>query len=333
MNFSKTMRIFLTGSSGYLGRHLSERLISEGHEVVGLDRVKDHHEHLDDFVHGDLNKISDLENYLINIDCIFHLAAAKDDWGLSREEYFRDNLEASKKIVDTGKKAGIKKWVFYSTVSVLGPSEKALDETAPHNPEIPYGESKAEAERLFVNLENEISNSEILIIRPSAIFSAGNPPVTNIYRLIDAIYKKRFLMVGSGDNQKTTSYLPNLIEANIFLFNKMKAGANIYQYVDYPIWSTRKLVNNIYDQLGKKRNSLYIPLTIAKPIAYASDIAAKMLSIDFPITADRIEKFCTSTKFKADKIRKEGFKQPVDLEQAVANTVNWHINMLEKNIN
>lgn len=325
------MRILLTGSAGYVGRHLSKRLIKEGHKVIGLDRIKGHHEHLYDFIHGDLNEITGLDNYLEDIDCIFHLAAAKDDWGLSKEEYFVDNLEASEKIIEVGKKVGIKKWVFYSTVSILGPSEKALDEKAPYNPEIPYGESKAEAEKLFVNLENEIPDSEILIIRPSAIFSAGNPSVTNIYRLVDAIYKKRFMMVGNGENQKTTSYLPNLIEANIFLFNRMKSGADIYQYVDYPIWSTRRLVDAIYDELGKKRNSFYIPLSIAKPIAYISDIAAEVLKIDFPITADRIEKFCTSTKFKADKIRKLGFEQPVSNEKAIAETVEWHVNMLKNN--
>lgn len=324
------MNILLTGSSGYVGRHLSRRLIEEGHQIIGLDRDKKHYKHLDGFIHDDLNEITDLEGKLEEIDCIYHLAAAKDDWGLRREEYFQDNLDATVKLVEAGKKADIKKWVFYSTVSVLGPSDEALDEDAPYNPVIPYGESKAEAEKLIVNLEDEIENSEILVIRPSAIFSPGNPASTNIYRLIDAIYKKRFVMVGKGEPQKTTSYLPNLIEANLFLFNRLGPGVGIYHYVDYPIWSTRTLVNNIYDQLGKKRNSLYIPLSIAKPIAYISDIAAKVLNIDFPITADRIEKFCTSTKFKAVKIRELGFEQPVSNEKAIEETAAWHVEMLEE---
>ena len=323
------MRIALTGSAGYVGRKLSKRLIKEGHELIGIDRDKKHCDHLYEFINGDLNEISKLEDVLLNVDCIFHLAAAKDDWGLSREEYFKDNLEATKKLIHAGRKADVKKWVFHSTVSVLGPSNDCLDEDASYNPEIPYGESKAEAEKLFINLAFEINEAEVLIIRPSAIFSPGNPPTTNIYRLVDAIYKRRFIMVGKGENQKTTSYLPNLINATMFLFNQLKPGVNIFHYVDYPIWSTRKLVDSIYDQLGKKRNSFYIPLSIANPFAYISDIAAKVLNIDFPITADRIEKFCTSTKFNADKIRDLGFEQPVSNEKAIEQTVNWHVQMIE----
>lgn len=325
------MKILLTGSAGYVGSHLSKRLMEEGHEVVGLDRVKEHAEHLDDFIHDDLNEINNLAAKLVDIDCIYHLAAAKDDWGLSRDEYYKDNYDASCRLIEAGKQANIKKWVFYSTVSVLGPSKKQLDEDAPYNPVIPYGESKADAEKLFIELADEINDSQILIIRPSAIFSPGNPATTNIYRLIDAIFKNRFVMVGKGESLKTTSSLPNLIEANLFLFKHLKPGASIYHYVDYPIWSTKKLVNTIYDQLGKKRNSFYIPLSVAKPIAYVSDIAAHVLKIDFPITADRIDKFCTSTVFKADAIREQGFEQSVPIRQVVNETVDWHIQMRKNN--
>jgi hypothetical protein len=77
------------------------------------------------------------------------------------------------------------------------------------------------------------------------------------------------------------------------------------------------------------KSSFYIPLSIAKPVSYLSDVAAKVLHIDFPITADRIEKFCTATKFRADKIRDMGFEQPVSNEQAIGDTVEWHVGMVD----
>jgi hypothetical protein len=95
-----------------------------------------------------------------------------------------------------------------------------------------------------------------LIIRPSAIFSLDNPPAVNIYRLVNTIYKRRFVMVEEGHNQKTTSYLRDLIEANIFLFDRLGPGVHTYQYVDYPVWSTRTLVDHIYGILKTVKNGL-----------------------------------------------------------------------------
>ena len=89
--------------------------------------------------------------------------------------------------------------------------------------------------------------------------------------------------------------------------------------------TTRELVDIIYDALGRDPLRLSLPLTIAKPVAKVADVAASVTGIDFPITAARIKKFCTSTKFDASAIRDLGFTQPVENEEAVRKTVCWQI--------
>lgn len=165
----------------------------------------------------------------------------------------------------------------------------------------------------------------MLIIRPSVVFGPKNPPSTNIYRLIDAIYHNRFVMVGSGEATKSTSYIENLIEATLFLMGRMERGVQTYIYVDEPAPSTGYLVKQIYGLLGKKQPSWHVPLGVAKPIAYLSDVAASLTGIDFPITAARIEKFNTSTNFDASAIRELGFTQPVSNDEALRKTVEWHL--------
>jgi nucleoside-diphosphate-sugar epimerase len=261
----------------------------------------------------------------LDVDCICHLAAAKGDWGISKKEYYRDNLDATRAVIEAGRTAGVKKWVFYSTVSVHGPSHEPVGEVAGFGPINPYGSSKAEAEKLFHQLAEEDPEARVLIIRPSVVYGPGNPPSTNIYRLIDAIYNRRFAMVGPGEAIKSTSYIENLLDATLFLMERMKRGVQTYIYVDKPALTTGQLVERIYKLLGKSPPSWHIPLSVASPIATVSDFAADLTGIDFPITAARIEKFNRSTNFDASKIREEGFEQPVSNEEALRKTVEWHL--------
>jgi nucleoside-diphosphate-sugar epimerase len=259
------------------------------------------------------------------VDQILHLAAAKGDWGISEEEYYRDNLKATRNVIEAGVEAGVKDWVFYSTVSTLGPHHEPVDEDADFNAINPYGASKADAEELFYQLVEDDPEVRVLIIRPSVVYGPGNPPSTNIYRLVDAIYNRRFAMVGPGEAIKSTSYIENLLEATLFLMERMKRGVQTYIYVDEPTLTTGTLVERIYKLLGKSPPSWHIPLSIASPIATVSDWAADLTGIDFPITAARIEKFNRSTNFDASKIRAEGFEQPVSNKEALRKTVEWHL--------
>jgi nucleoside-diphosphate-sugar epimerase len=261
----------------------------------------------------------------VDADQVWHLAAAKGDWGISEEEYYRDNLEATRVLIEAGKEAGVKDWVFYSTVSVMGPSHEAIGEQAEFDPINPYGASKADAEQLFHQLAAEDPEARVLIIRPSVVYGPGNPDSTNIYRLIDSIYNNRFAMVGPGEAIKSTSYIDNLLAATLFLMNRMGRGVQTYIYVDEPALSTGELVKRIYRLLGKEQPSWHIPLSVASPIATVSDFAASVTGIDFPITAARIEKFNRSTNFDASAIRELGFEQPISNEEALRATVEWHL--------
>jgi len=319
------MHSLLTGSSGYIGSRLVPRLSQKGHTLRGVDRKVKKATELSTFVHGDLCNLDVARKAVNGVDQILHLAAAKGDWGISEDEYYRDNLEATRHVIEAGVEAGVKDWMFYSTVSTLGPHHEPVDEDADFNAINPYGASKAEAEKLFHQLAEDDPEARVLIIRPSVVYGPGNPPSTNIYRLIDAIYNRRFAMVGPGEAIKSTSYIENLLAATLFLMDRMEKGVQTYTYVDKPALTTGTLVDRIYKLLGKSPPSWHIPLSVASPIAKVSDWAADLTGIDFPITAARIEKFNRSTNFDASKIRKEGFEQPVSNEEALRKTVEWHL--------
>lgn len=319
------MRILVTGSSGYIARFLMPRLSAEGHALVGLDRRAAEPGPLERFVQGDLLDAGRLEQSLQGIEGVVHLAAAKADWGLSAEEYFRDNLEATRLLLDAGVKRGIKDWIFYSTVGAMGPSQVPIGEDAPLSPIEPYGASKAEAEKLFREYSAAQADARILILRPSVVFGPENPASTNIYRLTEALLRRRFVMVGDGSTIKMTSYIQNLVEVTRFLMERMRPGLSTYIYVDEPPLSTGELIRKICRLLDRKPPRLSVPLGLASALAVPADLAARILRIDLPITSARIQKFCRSTVFDGSKVRREGFQQPVDIDSAIQATVEWHL--------
>jgi len=314
----------VTGSAGYIGSRLVHELQQQGHAVVGLDRAAHGSDGPDETIETDLLEADGLATALGGVDRVYHLAAAKGDWGLSEEEYFRDNVEATRRLVTAGRAVGVDEWVLFSTVAVLGSSDTPLSESAPMRPETAYGRTKAESEELLRELSEAVPSAKILIVRPSAVYGPGHPDSTNIYRLVEAIRADRFVMVGEGGTRKTTSHLTNLLAATRFLDARMERGVHTFIYVDEPVLTTEELVERIYTLLDKDRPALRLPLGLARTLALGFDVVARLTGVDLPITAARIEKFCRSTVFDAGKIRGRGFRQPVSNHEALRRTVEWH---------
>lgn len=319
------MNILITGCSGYIGGVLAIELSSRGHHLVGVDRRPYEGEALDEFVSGDLCDASVAAEAVADAQFVFHLAAARTDWGVTADQYFRDNVHATRRLIEAGRTRGVRRWFFYSSVAAMGSEADPPDESAELRPEGPYGRSKAKAEGLFEELVTETGNESVMILRPSAVYGPRNPPDTNIFRLMDAIYRKRFLMVGDGETRKTTSYIENVVAATLFLADRMSSGVERYIYVDCPVLTTGELVLRIHDLLGRRSPRFRVPESVATTAGGALDVAADLLSTDLPITGRRIEKFCRETYFDGGAIRRAGFEQPVKNRTALRRTVNWYL--------
>lgn len=321
------MRILVTGVSGYIGARLAVRLKASGHTVVGVDRQSARDAAVDEFVECDLMDGSAYRQAVADCDLVCHLAAARGDWGISDAEYYRDNLAASEALISVLEDAGGKPCIFYSTVSVLGPSDIALDESAPFNGVGAYGKSKADCEDAFRQYAAR-QRRQVVTIRPSAVFGPGDPGNTNVYRLIDMIFRNRFVMIGRGSEIKTTSYIDNLVDAHMFLMERMNelGEFEVFHYVDEPALSTADIVSVIRSSIGKSNGALRLPMAIAFVLALIGDTASAITGRDMLITRDRVRKFCTATNFSSRRIRDLGFRPGVPVTDAIQSAVNVYIN-------
>lgn len=155
------MRVLVTGHRGYIGAVLTPMLIAEGHEVVGLDsRWFTDCRFGDDDPAGTVESLDEdyrdvSERELRGFDAVIHLAGLSNDplGDINPDLTYQVNLEASVRLSQLAKQAGVRRFLFSSSCSTYGAAgEDLLDETADFNPVTPYGKSKVEVESFLHSL-------------------------------------------------------------------------------------------------------------------------------------------------------------------------------------
>jgi UDP-glucose 4-epimerase len=159
------MKSLVTGVAGFIGSHLAERLIGEGHQVCGIDmflenyprRLKESnlsgltgHSRFK-FVEGDLAQL-DLTELVQDVSYVFHLAGqpgVRASWGREFDHYTHNNILATQRLLEVCKGKGVRKFVYASSSSVYGDTEDLpMREDSRPRPVSPYGVSKLAGEYL-----------------------------------------------------------------------------------------------------------------------------------------------------------------------------------------
>jgi len=330
-------KVLITGASGFVAEHLIPQFRKKGWFIYGTDRQDSPSVKCDVFKSIDLNDLkgADLEGE--SFDLVIHLAAARADWGVTDEEYFRDNVDASRALIEALKEIEVKKVIFVSSISVMPQdTNECLEEDAPYAPINAYGFSKRDAEYLFLDYHKEFK-FDLSIIRPTVLYGPSNPEKTgiyravdnNIFRLIDGIYSKRFAILGDGKTIKTTAYVKNFIDAIIFSAENTK-GYELYVYADYPPTFMVDLVKLIRSNLGKTGTGPRLPFKMIMNFSIIFDLFSKYTKINLPINQSRIKTFVRPTNFRPGNYIKKGFKQKYTTDKAIEETVEWYLDLKEK---
>ncbi len=156
------MTVFVTGHQGYIGTHLVDLLKQEGHTIVGCDLNLFEGCNWEPMTRPDKELIGDIRKIeardLDGCDCVMHLAAISNDpmGALDPQITLQVNRDASIRLAQTAKQAGIPRYLFAGSCSVYGKGEKLdLDESDPLNPLTVYAQSKIESEEAISKLADE----------------------------------------------------------------------------------------------------------------------------------------------------------------------------------
>lgn len=317
------MNILVTGDSGFIGSYLTRALLRDGHTIFGVDTdPRKKYDVRYPYSTGDILDDNVLAGVPESADCIIHLAAAHKDFGISKDEYYRVNVDGTRSLLRFAEKRNIKKFIFFSTVAVYGDHQPSTEMTEPH-PVNHYGGSKLAAEKVLREWAESDSSRSVTIIRPTVVFGPLN--VANIFKLIKQVCDGKFYWVGDGRNVKSVAYVENVADATCFVAQRMTPGLSLFNYSDEPHMETRDLVALISKLSGKKVSRFHFPLSVALAAVKIIDVAGAVSGIDFPITSARLRKFNTSTEHRSHKIRESGFVPSHTIEDGLRKNIQWYL--------
>lgn len=197
-------RILVTGASGFLGRAVAEQLEQENIAVRRTGRSGGHNPHID-YWPADLRHSAALPEMLGGVSGIVHCAGLAHQFGPRKphdSRFYEINCEATEQLARIAAAVGVRRFVFVSSVSVYGPTREThpRNENALSHPVGAYAKSKREAEIRLLRIAAE-TGLQVLILRMGTLYGEGDPG--NVGRLMNALRRGRFMMIGPGTNRKS----------------------------------------------------------------------------------------------------------------------------------
>jgi len=309
------MNIAIIGGSGFVGTKLITLLVNnDSLRVKNIDKnTSDLYSQLT--VIGNVLDKEMLVRELKGVDLVILLAAEHRDDVTPTSLYYDVNVEGMKNTLAAMEANNVSRLIFTSSVAIYGLDKNNPDESFPADPFNHYGKSKWQAELILQEWFKKYPTWNINIIRPTVIFGEGNRG--NVFNLLAQIASGKFMMIGKGENQKSMSYVQNVVDFIRFLIVEKKEGYNVYNYVDKPDFNTNDLVYHTGEILNKKIPSVKIPYWLGMLGGYGFDVLAFLTRKKLNISSVRVKKFCAVTKYDSTKAMSSGFVPPYTMENGL----------------
>lgn len=315
------MNITLIGGSGFVGTRLLNLLKDyPEYELKNIDLQPSHFFNEMTTI-GDVRSQAQMDMELAGCDLVVLLAAQHRDDVTPVSLYYDTNVGGMQTTLKAMEKNGCRRIIFFSSVAVYGLNKVNPDEEHPKDPFNHYGKSKWQAEQVLQEWYESHRDWNINIVRPTVIFGERNRG--NVYNLLKQISSGKFLMVGRGENKKSMAYVGNIVAFVKFLVEHKTAGYNVFNYVDKPDFNMNDLVNIVEKTLKKHIPATHFPYWMGMAGGYCFDLLAKITGKKLTISSVRVKKFCATTEFNADRMRKSGFKAPYTLKEGLSRTLEY----------
>ena len=219
----------VTGGAGFIGSHLTERLLRSCRKVVVLDNFStgrpQNLAHLKGnpglkVVRADVHDLDSIAPYFKGVDQVFHLAALADIVpSIDRPtDYFRSNVIGTESVLEAARAAGVKRFVYAASSSCYGiPDEYPTPETAPIRPQYPYALTKRLGEELVLHW-GQVYGLPVVSLRffnvygPRSRTSGTYGAVFGVF-LAQKLAGKPFTVVGDGRQTRDFTFVTDVVDA------------------------------------------------------------------------------------------------------------------------
>ena len=220
--------ILVTGGNGFIGSHIVDRLVNDGHHVVVVDNkssgASDKHYINENAIYynKDISDYNDTRSLYKNIDIIFHLAAEARIQPTLKDPILaaRTNMLGTCTVLQCAREAGVKRVIYSSTSSAYGvKNEPPLTEDMPNDCLNPYSVTKTSGEELC-KMYTKLFGLETVTFRYFNVYGPRQPlkgqyaPVVGIF-LRQKAAGESMTIVGDGTQRRDFTHVNDIVEANI----------------------------------------------------------------------------------------------------------------------
>ncbi len=316
--------IFITGIAGFLGSHLADRFLQEGHRVIGTDSLiggyTDNVPKGAEFYTYDCNHYNSMKKITKGVDVVYHCAATAYE-GLSVfSPYFvnKNVYQNTASVLSASVSNGVKRFVFTSSMARYGSNKVPFTEDMIPKPQDPYGIAKYSSELLIKNLA-ETHGMEHVIAVPHNIIGPRQK-YDDPYRNVASIFINRMLkgqqpiIYGDGEQKRCFSFVQDCIQClERVAFDKKVDGEIINIGPDEEFVTINKLAKTIADLTKFNLKPIYYPdrPQEVKLATCSADKARKLLNYETKYTLNQgLSEMINSIKERGTK----PFRYHIDLE-------------------
>jgi nucleoside-diphosphate-sugar epimerase len=315
------MKVLVTGAAGFIGSGLSESLLSDGHEVLGVDCLVPYYDvdakranlasamQSDRFQFMELDLASDDLNPAIDgVEVVFHLAAQpgiRTSWDRRFENYVRSNVLASQRLLESCVGRHVTRFVYASSSSVYGNrgAYPAVEDQLPQ-PYSPYGVTKLAGEHLC-GLYGANFGLSTIVLRYFTVYGPRQRPDMAIHRAIESLLAgEEFELYGSGDQIRDFTFVDDVVRAT-------RLAAEVPDAATAPVMniagSSTVTMNELLEMIG---TAMKRPVKVVRRPEQVGDVARTDGSIE-----------------RARSVL--GWQPEVDLRTGIAAQVEWHLRRLD----
>jgi len=221
------LKTIVTGGAGFIGSHLADALVNDGHHVTVLDNFStgrpDNLKHLSgkiDLVECDLSEKGEWSNCFKGVDWVFHLAALADIVPSIQqpEAYFRANVDGTFNVLQASKEHEIKRFVYAASSSCYGiPDHYPTKEDAQIRPQYPYALTKRMGEELVMHWAQvydlpAVSLRFFNVYGPRSRTSGTYGAVFGVF-LAQKLANRPYTVVGDGNQTRDFTYVTDVAQA------------------------------------------------------------------------------------------------------------------------
>ncbi|MEN9945413.1 MAG: hypothetical protein RLY18_1371 [Pseudomonadota bacterium] len=263
------MKIFITGATGFIGRHLVSRLLEEGHSVSATARSETDANYLNqrevNTTQIDLLSTNDLPSLVRGHDCVIHCAAHVGLWA-PKSTYQKLNIQLTKRLLEAATHEGVGKFIFMSCANVVLNDSVSIENATEdlsicHQDSLRYAHSKAQAEQWVLSSASE--RFIAIALRPALVWGNGDMIDRQIGPAAD---RGQFGWFGHGRYPYSTCYIGNLCQAVLqVLTRNVSSGAFFIR--DEEQMTLREFLSARLQASGYAVPTLSIPLSLAWPLA------------------------------------------------------------------